>query len=234
MKIKKNKNTIQLILFSAIYLFPFVSKAQEVGFGTGDRYGIYFGNPDEFNGIRLTLIPTSSPMDYKDNINGLSMGIAVVDSIDNGLSLAVLGRGCYKCNGIGVAPENACFIVNGVAVGLFTLCVKSNGLVAGMATYGGRKLNGITIGLLDVLGPQQKDTLIINGVVIAGAYIESGEINGLSIAAIVKSKKQNGVSIAGFNRTKKLYGVQLGLLNYVGNNPKIFRWLPFINMHLGK
>jgi hypothetical protein len=44
----------------------------------------------------------------------------------------------------------------------------------------------------------------------------------------------NGLSIALFNKTKELRGIQVGLLNIARNNPKGFRVLPVINMHLKK
>ena len=42
----------------------------------------------------------------------------------------------------------------------------------------------------------------------------------------------NGISIGLFNYSKKLKGFQFGLLNYVENNPKFLKIIPFINLHL--
>jgi hypothetical protein len=43
-----------------------------------------------------------------------------------------------------------------------------------------------------------------------------------------------GFQIGVANTAEYLEGVQIGLINYVGNNPKWARLLPIINMHFSR
>jgi hypothetical protein len=45
---------------------------------------------------------------------------------------------------------------------------------------------------------------------------------------------QKGITIGVFNYARKQRGFQLGLLNYVKDNPKGLRLLPIFNTHFGK
>jgi len=61
---------------------------------------------------------------------------------------------------------------------------------------------------------------------------DAGKMNGFYIGGYCSSDRQKGLSIALFNHTKELHGLQLGVINYAGNNRKLFRWMPFFNVHL--
>lgn len=48
------------------------------------------------------------------------------------------------------------------------------------------------------------------------------------------SSLQTGITIGVLNVAKELRGIQIGLLNYAANNPPPFRWLPVLNLNLGR
>jgi hypothetical protein len=87
----------------------------------------------------------------------------------------------------------------------------------------------------------------IRGLALAGYKVESWALEGVSLAVIrTKTRSLTGLSIAGYNqvkgrqeglsiglynRARLLTGIQIGLLNYVGNNPPWLRYLPLLNLH---
>ena len=97
-------------------------------------------------------------------------------------------------------------------------------------------MNGLFFGGLGVAGRTPKMPIkVINGAAAGLLAVGAEKISGVMISPIwVYSNKQYGVSIAGFNKTENLHGVQFGLLNYAGNNRKLFRWLPLINFNFSK
>jgi hypothetical protein len=61
---------------------------------------------------------------------------------------------------------------------------------------------------------------------------DEGLFKGLSLSAFNQVKGlQHGFSFGIFNYARQLNGMQIGLLNYVKNNPKYLKILPIVNFH---
>jgi hypothetical protein len=212
------------------------------------KNGICFGNSADYNGIRLNLWDKNVNSINGVNISGFSeskksngLSISIVgssDSISNGLKIGGLVTWAQRHNGIALAGlllEGQKY--NGIAVaGLFSTGQKYNGIgLSGLSPFGDT-LNGLFVGLFGVVSWNAGDTIkVINGIAIGGTGVFSLKINGLAISLLQNSfDKQNGVSISCINKAKELHGFQFGLLNYAGNNRRLFRWTPFINFNLRK
>ncbi len=194
--------------------------------------GVCFGNSAQFNGLRLNLFDK-----YVKKINGVNLAIISSSKELNGISIGVITDGVSLSNGISVG---------GIALG----GEKRNGvLIGGLMLYGskinglgisgsidGDTLNGFFIGGIGVAGRTPKVPIkIITGFATGTIAVGAEKISGLMISLVyVYSKEQYGVSIAGHNKTENLHGFQFGLLNYAGNNRKLFRWMPLMNFNLRK
>ena len=85
-------------------------------------------------------------------------------------------------------------------------------------------ITGVTVGAYRLKAP------LITGANVSVAWTESTELTGVTVAAYNRTYDvQRGLIIGIFNHTENLLGVQIGLLNYVENNPSWARILPFIN-----
>jgi hypothetical protein len=195
--------------------------------------GICFGNSPIYTGIRFNLIDKQvkrvniinfSLLKAKvDKSNGLSLGLFInEDNYNNGLSLASIFNYGQSRNGLSIG-------------GLFLNAKKINGVGFAGMSVSGDTLNGLFLGLYGVTSwsPDWK-IKSINGCAMGLVGTGAEKVNGLTVGAINGSNEHHGLSVGLFNRTEKLRGVQIGLINYAGNNPKGLRWLPLINMHLGK
>ena len=195
--------------------------------------GICFGNSSKYNGIRLNGWDKNvqninginiSGFCNSIKINGISIGIiASLDSISNGLKIGGLATYAEHHNGIALS-------------GLILGGSKFNGIgFAGISPFADT-LNGVFVGLYGITPLSSYDSIkIINGLAIGGLGITSSKMNGLAISCLTNVfDKQNGVSISFFNRAEELYGFQFGLLNYAGNNRRIFRWIPLLNFNFRK
>ncbi len=220
--------------------------------------GISMGNSKRFTGIRLNGIdrnverlrglnltlwrPGENPVLRVDGI-GLGIvgpdgehlrglmggGIGVSADRVDGLAFGLLGIGVNEMRGVAIAPLGGGFggasgvMIGGIGVGASEI----NGLALGGIGVGGRKIRGIAIGGLAV-GAKE-----ITGIGAAGLIVRAERISGLSAAIYCEGiRDQKGISIALLNRTPELHGLQVGLLNYAGNNPHPFRYLPIFNFHM--
>ena len=217
-----NKSFAQTDSLSGKYL-SIGSKHAGICFGNSLKYsGLRFNFLDKYvkevNIINFCLIKAKA-----DRSNGLSLSTLVnLDNYNNGISFGVIGNSGSKRNGIAVSV-------------LFNNISKLRGIgVAGLGLMGDT-LNGFFVGGF-AISKWKSETQInqINGVAISIIGTSAEKVTGLTVASINGSNSHSGLSIGLFNRTEKLRGVQLGLINYTGNNPKVLRWLPLINMHLGK
>ncbi len=197
------------------------------------KNGVCFGNSSNYNGIRLNLWDKNvnsinginiSGLSNSRKSNGLSIGIvASCDTISNGIKIGGLATCSKRHNGLAIS-------------GLFVKGEKYNGIgIAGLSPFADT-LNGLFVGLWGVTSWSRYDTIKnINGIAIGGLGVHSSKLNGFAIAFLVNGfDKQNGVSISCYNAAEELHGFQFGLLNYAGNNRRIFRWTPFINFNLRK
>jgi hypothetical protein len=70
----------------------------------------------------------------------------------------------------------------------------------------------------------------ITGLNLSILWSESSTLTGLTVAGYNRTYGlQQGLVIGIFNHTVDLHGVQIGVLNYVENNPPWARFLPVIN-----
>ncbi len=156
-------------------------------------------------------------------LNGLGLGLLSTEAIIfNGIGIAGMGVGSERFNGVGIG---------GTVVG----AKKFNGVgIAVMGGILGDTLNGFFTGLNISMYPFKERIHQLNGLGIAYLITVVNVTKGVVLSPINLSKEQNGVSVGVFNRTEKLKGFQFGLINYAGNNHRLLRWLPIINMHFGK
>jgi hypothetical protein len=101
------------------------------------------------------------------------------------------------------------------------------GAAVGGLGVGAPKVSGLLIGGLGVFGTD------FTGIGIAGLLVRidlNGTLRGAALSAFNYIRgDQRGVTLGLFNYTYKLHGVQIGLLNYVRDNPFLLRLMPLIN-----
>lgn len=226
------KQTLYLLV---ILLIGFKSGfSQSFSIGT-KKVGIGFGNSSRYSGIRFNYNDK-----YLDVVNGFNFAVFSAADISNGLSVGAIYNVDEDNNGLSFAGISNWGDRNGIAVGGVTvLSFKTNGVsISGCFSFLD-KINGVCISAF-VIGPTIDDavtdrlTNVINGVAIAGYTVMAHRVNGIAIAGYNKIDEHYGLSIGVVNKTKKLQGIQFGLINYVENNPAWLRWMPLMNMHLGK
>lgn len=214
------------------------------------KYGISIGNSHEFTGIRINFADENVK-----NINGLNITFWVKpaknkDAVINGISAGVIPTaGSMQYINLGMLGVGAAHNLNGVSAG--GLFIGSGGDINGLSVSGlmiltnegdAVRINGLTVGGLaigtdgDINGVAFSLAYLsgrkFRGLAVTPGYLKSEIYNGVAVTGYANTDNMNGLAIALYNRTKKLRGVQFGLLNYAGNNPKGFRMLPFINLHL--
>ena len=171
----------------------------------------------------------------QSDIFGLNIG---------GLGLVTQGQlaGC-SVGGLGTVAQGA---IRGLSVGGLGLVSQGAILglnVAGLGCVAQEKISGVsvTLGMVrseqDItgftFGGYRLTAPVITGANVSIAWTESAELTGFTIAAYNRTfGMQRGLVIGIFNHTESLLGVQIGLVNYVENNPSWARILPFINANL--
>jgi len=245
--------------FKAINI-PF--KKYGLSFGNSSEFnGIRINLADKdikrINGLNVTFWArklkywSDNAQMQKSIVNGISTGIIPTCGTMNGINSGVLRVFAMKeMNGVSfsVLNLNSKGNINGLSVsGLITQCdILSGFVVSGIAAAGTGGINGLALGGL-IVSSDRSDingvaaTLGVlycgndfNGVGLSGVYLKSKIFRGVSITGYSDSYKMFGLSVALYNRTRELHGMQIGLLNYAGNNRKGLRYLPLVNIHLGK
>ena len=71
----------------------------------------------------------------------------------------------------------------------------------------------------------------MTGVALSGLVSTAGDtMTGLTVSAYNRvTGNMNGISLGIINYAHTLYGFQIGLINYVRDNPKYIKLLPLIN-----
>jgi hypothetical protein len=114
--------------------------------------------------------------------------------------------------------------------------------IGGVGAGSGNELTGIAIGGIGV-GAQNIKGLTIGGLTCEGQYFDGvaltlgrvkikkdGRFTGFNVAALNQIEgRQSGLSVGIVNYAWSLKGIQIGLINYVRNNPKYLKVLPIIN-----
>lgn len=187
--------------------------------------GLCIGNSEQYNGLRLNFIDKNV-----HSTNGLDISFLARKHSLYGFGISLIGGNVKKSNGICIHGLFSSGNYNGISItGLWSSLDKLNGIgFAGLMT--GDTLNGVSIGLWSVYSEGK-----IKGVSLAMFAIQGNEMNGISASLLHnKIKKQKGLSISLYNSTDHLKGIQIGIINYAGNNRKLFRYLPFINFNFKK
>jgi hypothetical protein len=72
----------------------------------------------------------------------------------------------------------------------------------------------------------------VTGLNLAGLYLKTGGLSGLSLSAYNRVRGlQTGVAIGIYNSAWELKGVQIGAVNRAKNNRAPFKILPLFNIH---
>ena len=212
------------------------------------KYGICFGNSQEFSGIRINFrdvqVKRVSGVNFSLWIkmganeaaayHGINLGGFPSGGSFHGFNAGLLGCGTdddqtgLSLGGLVVGCGGN---LNGIAIsGIYTsidgLSSKINGAgISGLMLNCGYGINGLAAGGLLIVSGHH-----INGLAVTAGYLETETIRGLSLAGYSKTKTMYGLSIAIFNSTQNLHGLQVGVLNHAGNNPKGLKYLPLINL----
>jgi hypothetical protein len=218
-KIIFNQLAIIIITFySCMCLNLSIGHAQNHGFNIGiNNSGIAFGGRAKHNGLKFSLVDKGS-----HNLNGVGIGIlgSCSDTV-NGVQIGSIFSTNSIINGIsigGLGTESN--LVNGISIGLFNFNDNLNGIAT-----------SLFYGLSNGASPKK-----INGISLAGVGTIADTLNGISVGFISNIfVVQKGVAISLFgNEAEILHGIQFGLINYAGNNRKIFRWMPLCNFNFRK
>jgi hypothetical protein len=217
----------------------------------GIRINYRDSNVRRINGLNLTFM---NPRDGGKNevVNGLNLGFFPLARVSQPITIALFGAGATHLNGFALS----CLIlgsdgnINGLSIsGLYTMVDGTESRINGIAlsvfgVMAQKAINGIAIaGLgigtfkgnmngLAISAVYNKINGRFNGIMATAGYLGSEIFNGLTISGYANIRNMHGLSIALFNRTQHLQGLEIGLLNYAGNNPKILRILPGINLHM--
>ncbi len=222
--------------------------------GAGYLRGIQIGGigvtaEKELKGISLALLGAGSGGDISGitigglgagaggDIKGFTFGLlgAGAGGDMTGITIGGLGAGAggditgISIGGLGAGAGGD---IKGFTLGLLGAGAGGNmtGItIGGLGAGCGNVMKGIAIGGLGVGAPK------ITGVALALGYVkvnDEGSLYGLSAGAFNQIKgKLTGVSLGIYNYTYELNGVQIGLINYVRDNPKYMRILPLININ---
>jgi len=184
------------------------------------------------------------------NIIGFNVGGLGAGAGQNviGVNLALLGAGAgqnlYGITlaglGAGAGQNVSGFTFEGLGAGAGQNMTGVN--IGGLGVGAGQELRGLSIAILGAGAP------VIKGVTITGLALGGEEITGVSIAVghvriendgiltgvtaaafpYIKGLLR-GVSFGIFNYAYEVSGIQIGILNYVADNPPGLKYLPIFN-----
>jgi hypothetical protein len=194
-----------------------------LGVGTGGNLkGIMFGglgagSGGNMSGIGIGLIGVGSGSDLTGlMIGGIGAG-AGGDA--KGIILGGIGAGAggdFTGFGFGLIGVGAGGHLKGIAVG---------GVGAGAPEVTGLVIGGIGAGALD-----------FTGAALALGFVKidnNGMLKGGSVSAFNYIKgTQRGITLGIVNYAYELHGIQIGLINYVRDNPILFKIMPLVNFNL--
>lgn len=231
-----------LLILVFTVLFPILAFAETDSLPSGyfslgpKKAGIGLGDAPVYTGFKFNLLNKHT---RRVNIFDLCVIGDSEDGTINGTSFGIIANFTKRINGISIAGiMNAVDEENGVMIGPVVGAGKLNGIGIG-GVMGGDTYNGLTIAvfrLMSATAGMHRDSMEVkvNGMAICVSGSDVNAFKGVAIGAYNNSYVHKGLAIGGVNKTGKLKGVQLGLYNVAMNNPKGFRRLPLINMHLGK
>jgi hypothetical protein len=228
-KIKNNKIMIKRKLYITLWLLLILNISYGQNDSISNKYlsigsktsGICFGNSNRYNGLRFNLWDKGFNVEDKisERINGINISFSTESKIANGIQVGGLVSNSSKINGLSIVTiSHNAEKINGFATSFIINSDTLNGVFVGFG-----------IAAIEPTIPNK----VINGLAAGIIAVGAEKVKGATICLFsCYSKEHYGLSIAAYNKTENLYGLQIGLLNYVGNNPKLLRWLPLINFHL--
>lgn len=218
--------------------------------------GLGAGCGGDLKGITIGGLGAGSGGD----VSGISVGGLGVGGGGNlkGFSIGGLGAGAGKSVqgisigglGAGAGEDLAGLTIGGIGAGAGE-SVKGI-TIGGVGVGAGKQLSGVVIAGIGAGSPRVRGLLIasaaggndIAGLFVVPVYLQAGskdaneeevKMGGVSISAVNMIKgTQKGITVGVFNYARKQRCFQLGLLNYVKDNPKGLRLLPVFNAHFGK
>jgi hypothetical protein len=221
---QKQKNIKFLTIIGIIFILfigkPEVGQSQKALSIGGNKWGIAFGNPVDYNGIRLNLIDLKIPK----QINGLSISIKNESNIVNGIKLGIFNspKGGYSHDTRGN-----------------TLYAQLNGIQVILLNLHGSNFQGFNFGAIN-------KNIGGKGINICLLYSHASRINGISISPINIATWIDGIQVGLFNEINtwsrlgscseggggalgkctglqlafcnynegEIYGLQIGVINY--------------------
>jgi hypothetical protein len=178
--------------------------------------GLGAGASGDINGFTFGLLGAGAG----ENITGITIGGLGAGASENitGITIGGLGAGCggdikgvvLAGLGAGCGDELQGVALTGVGAGAPTV----RGMILSLLFAGGNDIQGITLAGLNL------------------RVKENGSYSGFSASAFNYIKgRQTGLSVGILNYSWHLNGVQLGILNYVKDNPRFLKILPLVNAH---
>ena len=201
---------------------------------------IGLGAGEYIHGVGIGLIGLGGEELKGFMLGGLGMGAENIE----GIAIGGLGLGAERLRGfgfglLGVGGSDIKGIVFG---GLGVGASEIRGLgIAGLG-MGGSEMSGIFFAGLG-LGAADMTGLALGGLGVGGdefsgiggglAIAKFGYAKGFTFGAYNRAKwDMIGLQVGLWNQTEYLHGVQIGLLNWVSDNPKWARLLPIMNIRL--
>lgn len=175
-----------------------------LGVGAGGSVtGINFGGLGVGSGGNLTGI----------NIGGLGVGAG---GNMTGINFGLLG--------VGAGGDVTGVSIGGIGAG----CGGTmTGLVIGGVGAGAPRIEGVALGGVGVGGTDITGAALAIGMV---RLENGGDLTGFALSGVNYIKGyQTGLSIGLFNYAQHLTGVQLGILNFIEDNPVLLKVMPLIN-----
>jgi len=208
-----------------------------LGIGSGNEMsgimigGLGAGSGGNVRGIVLGGLGAGSG----GNIQGIGLGLLGVGAGGNlsGVMIGGIGVGAGgDANGIMISGLGAGVGGNFNGLGIGGIGMGCGGHLKGVAIggiyVGAPKLTGLIIGGLGTYGKDITGAALALGAVI----IEDGTFKGGALSAFNFIKgEQRGVTLGIVNYAYRLHGIQIGLINYVRDNPFLLKIMPLINFN---
>lgn len=239
--------------------FPTTGTAHLKGIGVGliGVTGSEIFNGIGVGGIGLTagrmngLAVGGLGLRVRDHMRGISVNGGLTGGRGSLRGIALSGLGLAVGGSVGGLQGGALGVRAGDGIGGITLGLlgaSSGAHLSGLAFTGGvLHAGGALRGVQATLGPVVADrafgltagSVVVQragaGLFVAPLYLHSGPdaaLSGLSLSTFNHVRgRQRGLTIGLLNYARNLAGVQLGLFNYAGNNPRLLRLLPGVNLH---
>jgi hypothetical protein len=201
----KGCNIKFLQIFLTLFIFVQLGYSQKyISLGT-NKVGVALGSPAEYYGIRLNVFELKKCHDL--DLYGLNLSL--LTRMDNlyGLSFS-LKTNQDSVYGLSCSVIQKCDELYGMQIGFWNRILY--------------KQYGLQVGIIN-----------LNGNI--GEFCKCpGTVKGVQLGLYNFTRTNYGLQIGLINNSDRGKGIQIGLLNRRGNNPKLLKWLPLINLKFNK